>query len=216
MKKFDDITPALQSIRTNFSRGYTRWISFSVEAEKVDHIFDKWVDEFGTQLPSWKRQDRKQKKLANAVALSMPILSSKKIIVFLMVTEEVMNMPIETEWQKQKWETKPVEADQFVMVKEPRPSQGYVWTWRLQNRVQDGLGAHLTALIKHGDTHSVQKETNHWARLYPMYGGVRRQIARLLRSGEKLWVATKKTPWPGQQADYLPIMRLVNERTNKQ
>lgn len=208
MKKFTHMTEAMQSILTNFNRGYINWISFTVEADKVDRIAEKWVDELGTALPSWKRQDRKQKNLANAVALSLPTLSSNKRVVFLMATEHVKNMPAETAWRKQVWQTKPPAMDSFVMVQEPREGRGYVWTWRLQNAVAGPLGHYLTGLIKRGEDYAVKHETEHWVRLYPMFGGVRRQLARILRSGSKLWCATKKTPWPGADPDRLPVMRL--------
>ena len=43
-------------------------------------------------------------------------------------------------------------------------------------------------------------------RFYPMYGGVRRQIRRMYRGAAKLWLASRKTPWPGFNPDQLPIM----------
>jgi hypothetical protein len=39
-----------------------------------------------------------------------------------------------------------------------------------------------------------------------MFGGVRRQVRRMLRGSAKLWVQTAKSPWPGPDPEHLPAM----------
>ena len=61
------------------------WTSFVVPAEKVEGIASKWAEAYGTQLPSWKRQDRKEKKLA---------------------TEHALTRPKASDWSREKWLTR--------------------------------------------------------------------------------------------------------------
>lgn len=207
MRRYDDITPALQAVLLHFTRGYTLWVSFLVDLDKVDGIAAKWSENLGTTLPAWKRQDRKEKQLANAVALSAPVLGMPyKRQLILMVTEHALKMPESTAWRREKWLSRLPEFSEFVMVHEARERGDSAWTWRLQERVAGGLEKHLTTLVKTGDASAVGRETKHWAKLYPMYGGIRRQLRRILNGGRKLWMATAKSPWPGNDPDTLPMM----------
>ncbi len=207
MKIYDDLTPSLKAILFHFIKGYTVWTSFTVEAEKVGSIGEKWAETYGTQLPGWKRQDRKAKKLPTAVAVAAPVIGRADLRqVILMATEFALAMPENSPWRKEKWLTRLPEFSDFVIVHEPRDEAGYVWSWRIKERVLGGLQNHLTTLVKVGDAAQVRHETQHWTRFYPMYGGVRRQIRRMFRGAEKLWTATRKTPWPGQDPEKLPVM----------
>ena len=207
MKIYDDITPALKAILFHFIRGYTVWTSFIVPAEKVEGIASKWAEAYGTQLPAWKRQDRKEKKLATAVALAGPVISRPGMRqVMLMATDHALTMPKASDWSREKWLTRLPEFSDFVIVHEPREGAGYAWSWRIQDRVLGGLEKHLTTLVKIGDGGQVRHETMHWVRFYPLYGGVRRQIRRMYRGAEKLWMATRKSPWPGPDPERLPVM----------
>lgn len=208
MRQYDDVTAALQTILLHFTKGYTLWVSFTVSAEKVDAIGAKWAEVFGTLLPAWKRQDRKQKGLANAVAVAAPVfgMPSKRQVI-LMATASATTMPKGSVWAKEKWSSRLPEFSDFVIVHEPRERGDYAWTWRLQERTATGLGNHLTALVKAGDPSAVRRETTHWLRFYPMYGGVRRQLRRILQSGVKLWGKTNGHDcWPGPDPMHIPAM----------
>jgi hypothetical protein len=207
MKIYDDLTPALKAILFHFIKGYTVWISFTVEAEKINGIAEKWAEAYGTRLPSWKRQDRKEKKLPTAVAVAAPVIGRPDLRqVILMATEFALAMPDNSPWRKEKWLTRLPEFSDFVVVHEPREEAGYVWSWRIKERVLGGLQNHLTTLVKVGDADQVRHETNHWARFYPAYGGVRRQLRRMFRGAAKLWTATRESSWPGHDPETLPIM----------
>lgn len=216
MRRYDDLTPALQTILLHFTRGYTLWVCFVVPEEKVDAIANKWAEVYGTTLPAWKRQDRKQKNLANAVALAAPVIGlAAKRQVMLMATEHAAQMPLGTAWRNEKWSKRVVEFSDFVMVREARERGDYAWTWRLQERVATSLGEYLTLLVSSGNATEVRRETGHWIRFYPMYGGVRRQLRRILQSGSKLWKRKWKSPWPGPDLDNLPAMVGFHRDTEK-
>ena len=207
MKIYEDLTPALRAILFHFIKGYTVWTSFIVEDERLGGISSKWAEVYGTQLSGWKRQDRKGKQLPTAVALAAPVIGRPGLKqVMLMATEFALKMPENSPWRKEKWLTRLPEFSDFVIVHEPREGAGYAWSWRLKERVLDGLQNHLTTLVKLGDAAQVRHETHHWVRFYPLYGGVRRQIRRMYRGASKLWMATRKSPWPGQDPEKLPVM----------
>jgi hypothetical protein len=206
MHIFDNLTEALKRILRAFMSGYTLWVSFEVDASKVDGIREKWIETCGTNLPAWKRQDRKQKGLPNAWAAAAPVLGyPNKRQVILMATERALDFP-DSDLGRQQWNRRLPEFSDFVMIHEARERGDYAWTWRIQNRVFGLLEKHLISLVKAGDRYAVASETRHMAALYPMFGGVRRQLARLLKSSGKLWVATQPSPWPGLIAKDLPKM----------
>lgn len=207
MREYEDITSALRAVQRNWQSGYTCWVSFILGSDKVPAIGERWAEELGTGLPAWKRQDRKQRHLANAVALSSPVLGRPGVReVMLMATADALAMPEVSPWRRQKWLQRCPELSEFVMLREPRPRGDYAWTWRLQEHVAVGLARHFTRLVEEGDASAVAKHTHHAVSLYPMFGGVRRQLKRILHSARKLWTARTKGPWPGPNPDHLPAM----------
>lgn len=207
MREYEDITSALRAVQRNWQSGYTCWVAFIVGAEKVPAIGERWAEELGTGLPAWKRQDRKQRNLANAVALSSPVLGRPGVReVMLMATPDALAMPAISPWCRQQWLQRCPELSVFVMLREPRPRGDYAWTWRLQEQVAVGVARHFTRLVEAGDGFAVAKHTHHAVALYPMFGGVRRQLKRILKSACKLWTARNKGPWPGPDPDHLPAM----------
>lgn len=209
MKIYDDLTPALQSVLLHWTRGYTCWTSTEplprAKAELV--LRGKWAETYGTSLPAWKRQDRKQKGLPNAVALGVPVVGlPEHLQLILMATQDALTAPQVSPFSREKWLTKCPELSDYVIVHEPRERGDYAWTWRLQARVTTNLERHLVSLISQGDAAQVRKETIQWIKFYAMYGGVRRQLRRLLKSGKKLWDGKIKTAWPGPDPESLPAM----------
>lgn len=207
MREYEDITSALRVVQRNWQSGYTCWVTFIVGAEKVPVIGERWAEELGTGLPAWKRQDRKQRHLANAVALSSPVLGRPGVReIMLMATPDALTMPAISPWHRQQWLQRCPELSAFVMLREPRPRGDYAWTWRLREHVAVGIARHFTRLVEQSDGSAVAKHTHHAVSLYPMYGGVRRQLTRILNSARKLWVARTKSTWPGPDPDHLPAM----------
>jgi hypothetical protein len=206
MHIYEDLTPALRSILLQWTRGYRCWTSFTVTLDKLDAIGSKWTDDFGTRLPAWKRQDRKAKRLANAVAIAAPAIGTPGVAeVILMATADAMTMPAASPWARERWKTSCVEFSEFVLVHEPRDRGDYAWTWRLQERTSGGVQKHFTSLVKSRRANEVRRHTDHAVRFYPMFGGVRRQMRRLLRSARKLWLAQNCGPWPGPDPENLPF-----------
>lgn len=207
MKIYDDITKAMQGILRSYSTGDTVcWIAFQTHQEKLDSIREKWLENYGTGLSSEKRRHRKNHGLPNAWGAALPVLGyPHKAECVLLASEDALAMS-DGPFSREKWNTSPPEVSNFVMVKEPRDRRDYAWTWRLQDRAYGILEQHLTALVKSGDAPGIYNETDHWVRLYPMYGGVRRQLRRMFYGSRKLWTATQDTPWPGPDPDKLPMM----------
>lgn len=204
MKIYENITPALTEIRRSHGNGYTNWVSFIVDKEKVPGIKEKWAEVYGTLLPAWRRNDRKNKNLPLAVSYAAPVLSRPSKIEVILLAWLPDSVPFA--WSKEHWRRDMPVFSEFVLVKEPNSTKNYVWTWKLQDRVLGGIEKHLIALVKAGNSSAVRHETEQMVRLYPMFSGVRRQIRRLFRGAAKLWQATAKFEWPGPDPENLPAM----------
>ena len=207
MKIYDDLTKGMQAILRSFSSGDTcYWISFKIHVDKVDSLRNKWVDNYGTNLSSEKRRYRKNHGLPTAQGLAVPVLGMPHMMeCILLVSEEAKDMK-EGPFSREKWNENPPELGDFVMIKEPRNRRDYAWTWRIQNRQYGLLEQHLIACVKAGNAPGVNQETQHWTRLYPLFGGIRRQLTRMFKGARKLWDASQDSHWPGIDPDHLPMM----------
>jgi len=208
VKIYDNLTPALQSILLQWVNGYTCWtITDPLTRAKADGVLVKWAEVYGTNLPAWKRQDRKGKGLPNAVALAAPVVGlPDRFQVFLMATEPALSVPEVSPFSREKWKTRCPELADYVIVREPRERGDYAWTWRLQEKVICGIEKRMFSIIGRLDAAQLQSETTQWVKFYSLFGGVRRQLRRILRSGEKLWTKKHRMVWLGPDPEKLPAM----------
>jgi hypothetical protein len=208
VKIYDDLTPALQSILLQWIHGYTCWtVTDPLPRAKAEAVLAKWAELYGTNLPAWKRQDRKEKGLPNAVALAAPVVGlSGRFQLVLMATAPALSAPTVSPFSREKWKTRCPEFAEYVIVHEPRDRGDYAWTWRLQEKVVAGLENQLISIIGRIDAVEVRRQTFQWVGVYVLFGGVRRQLRRILRSSQKLWARKHKTVWPGPDPDKLPAM----------
>lgn len=206
MRHFDDITPALQAVLRSWSTGDTAcWVSFLADESKVAGIDSKWTDIYGTRLSAEKRRWRRSKNLPTAWAASVPVLAARHQRQLVLVASADALLAGD-QWARETWRRDPPEISDFVMVREPRERGDYAWTWRIQQRQVALVEQHLISLIKSGDAVGAFEYSRYIVRFYPMFGGVRRQVRRMLRSASKLWVAATKTEWRGQDPETLPAM----------
>ncbi|MFN3862051.1 MAG: hypothetical protein ACK4R2_11355 [Roseateles sp.] len=205
MKLIDDKTTALHHILQCRVRGYECWTSFTIDLEKLEAKRRQIEEQFGTRLPPWKRQDRKQMGLPTGVAVAVHVTGEPmKRQVVVLATDLALRAPAGSPWTRERWRQNPPEVDCFVMVKEPRVRGDFAWTWKLQERTYQRLAHLLTTAVKRGDAHEVDLHCRTWVRLFPMVRGVRRQMRGLIRSAEKLWTATQRREWPTLTSDLLP------------
>lgn len=214
MKEVPTTIAALNRVLLCYQRGYTLWIRFQTDIEKVEAKANQWKGQFDTALLSYERQDKKERGIPTAVATSSRVLGNpyaRELI--LMATPLALRMPQTSVWATQKWISRPPESGPFVMVHSPRDRGDYAWTWKLQEVELNRLSKRLTSLVKTRDALAVNVETEAWVKIFPMFRGVRSQFKRLLWSGEKLWTACNSSPWPGVPHDSLPIInRFHKER----
>lgn len=208
MKIYDNLTPALQAILLQWTKGYTCWTSTdALPRLKAEAVLGKWAEVYGTNLAAWKRQDRKQKGLPNAFAAAVPVVGiPDRYELFLMATEPALTAPDLSPFSREKWKTRCPELADYVIVHEPRERGDYAWTWRLQDKVVAGIENRMRSLIERVDAVQLRAETTQWVKFYALFGGVRRQLRRALRSGWKLWTRKNKTAWPGPDPEKLPAM----------
>ena len=207
MVKYENLTNGLQTILLMYQKGYINHVTFLTTDDKIDRLMSKWEDEFGTNLPAHKRHYRKSKGLANAVAYSMPVIGSvMKKQVILMATEDVNNMPDSTSWHRQNWTTRYPEISKFEMFKDINASGKQVMTWKILAQDLGEERVYLNHVVHSGNVQDTIKVSTKLVRLYPMFGGVRRQIRVILKDAARQWQHKHKSPWIGPDPDALPIL----------
>lgn len=209
-----DLTQALEVILRHYQRGYTLWISFKTDANKLQGLSEKWAVDYGARLAAYQRQDKKQKGLPTAVAVAAPVLGEPgKAEVILMATQFAQAMEAGP-FSREKWKDRFPEFSRFVMSREDRGGGKSALTWRIKNTEFGKIQHFLAVLAKQGDSTMLAVESRKFL-MYPMFGGVRRQLRRALIGSAFLWAVTQKErPWPGPDPEYLP-MKIGFNRNSK-
>lgn len=207
MREILHTTDALRQVQQQFQRGYTVSVSFLIDAEKVEGKALQWERDFGTRLLSYQKQDRKQRSLPTAVALSTqcPGQPSRRELI-LMATPFALVAHPDSPWAKERWSESLPRCAVYTMVRSPRPQGGYSWTWNLQAGVLHRLSGRLTQLVKSKNDFAVRTETESWVHVFSLFRGVRGQLIRTIKAAQKLWYACHQTPWPGIEPDALPFI----------
>jgi hypothetical protein len=123
----------------------------------------------------------------------------------LLATGEALDAKVGP-FSREKWITRSPEVSDFVMLKEKKERGDSMWSWKIQNKQLGMLEQNLIALVKSADASRVAIASHHMVKFYPMFGGIRRQLRRVLIGASKLWLATMKTPFPGPDPNALPAM----------
>lgn len=210
MNNYDDLTTGMQSILLHFSRGYvlTTVDPIIVPLEKVNSISEKFIDLYGTNLPAWKRLQRKEKGLPNCVGAIIPVVGNqyKRQIVLLCTDHKPDELNEKNIFLNEKWQSK-IQLGDFEIAKDQRDRGDSAFSWKLKKSSLLGFEAHLRNLLKKGQWHQLTDELNKCVKFYPAFGGIRRQLKRLIGGYKKLYV--KKHPnveWTGPDPEALPKM----------
>lgn len=210
LKNYEDLTVGMQALLLHVTKGYvlTTAESIIISIEKINSISEKFIDSYGTNLPAWKRFQRKTKGLPNSVGVIIPVVGNpyKKQIVLLCTEHKPSDLNEHNPFLNEKWQSKIIIGD-FEIVKDMRERGDTALTWKLKKSVLLGFESHLRNLLKKGQWHQIAEELSKAVRFYPLFGGVRRQLKRLIGGYKKLYV--KKHPnaeWPGPDDQNLPRM----------
>lgn len=206
MKHYEHLTDALRAILLMATRGYKYAVIAEVPAEKVQAIATKWVDAYGTTLPAWKRHARKSVGLCNAWACSMPVPGSphRRFLVLMRTECDLSKLDAKSPWLRERWrDVSQVEVLDFVITVDRRDRRDYAWTVRLSPRALRGIESFYRELAGRS-LHDLAERIAHDCRYYPMFGGVRRQLRRLIRGYAKLYEKKLGRPWPGPDPESLP------------
>jgi len=206
MRHYEDITTALQAILLNVTRGYRYCVVEEVRADKVPGIAEKWIDNFGTTLSPARRHARKRAGLPNAWACSMPVPGAphKRLLVLLRTEADLSKLAPESPWRREKWRDR-IEIGDYIIAIDKRDRGDYAYTVRLSPSCMRRLESWYRELAGRSlDQLRIQIE--HDVRYYPAFGGVRRQLRRLIRGYAKLYQARLKKPWPGPDPESLPTI----------
>ncbi len=211
-----ELTTVLRTVLLHHVHGYQWWSSWHIETDgaaysaNLEKLDAKLAEQYGTRLSTYERQWRRRKGLPNALVAYGRVYSYPGRVQVMLLCQPFNRAALDKRgpFLREKWHTSPPEyADLFVMSQEPSQANNGkpTWTWRIQNRRQSMMQNELLLAVKQGDRENVKLQSEALAKL-PMFGGVRRQVRRMLRESSKLWIATKKTPWPGPDPEALPAM----------
>lgn len=208
MKTYDDLTTGLQAVLMQATRGYSWCVTFEIERSKVTALTEKWIDHYGVNLPPWKRFERKRIGLPNAWAGVIPVPGAghRARVVLLRTDADLSKLPPESPWHREQWRDR-VEVGDFLIARDQRDRRDYTTTIKLSPRCLHGLEGHWRA-VANESLEQLANEADRAVRFYPLFGGVRRQLRRLIRGYVKLWAKRRPDrPWPGPDPEALPTMQ---------
>jgi hypothetical protein len=208
MKIYRHQTDALRSILMMWTQGYRYAVTFDAKTEKLDALASKFAETYGTELPAWKRYERKRKKLPNGWACSMPKAShpGQSIVVLMAAFDSLDHLDPASPWRREKWiPAERVEiGDYRIAPRDKRDRRDYADTIKLTTRTLSGLENYWRALAAQQQFDKLADEAWRAVQFYSLFGGVRRQIRRLIRGYKKLYEARLKKTWPGPDPEALP------------
>jgi hypothetical protein len=208
MKIYQHQTIALRSILLMWTQGYRYAVTFDVRNEKLDALAEKFAETYGTELPAWKRYERKKKGLPNGWACSMPKASypGQSIVVLMASFGTLEHLDPSSPWRREQW--KPADrieiGDYRIAPQDKRDRRDHADTIKLTKRTLSGLENYWRALASQGQFDKLADEAWRATQFYALFGGVRRQLRRLIRGYKKLYEARLKKPWPGPDPEALP------------
>jgi hypothetical protein len=208
MKIYEHQTDALRAILMMWTQGYRYAVTFETKNEKLDALSLKLSENYGTLLPAWKRYERKKKKLPNGWACAMPKASypGQSIVVLMASFASLDHLDPASPWRRERWQPadKVEIGDYRIAQNDKRDRRDHADTIKLTARTLSGLENYWRALASQGQFDKLADEASRAVRFYTLFGGVRRQLRRLIRGYAKLYQARLKKPWPGPDPEALP------------
>jgi hypothetical protein len=207
MKIYQHQTDALRSILMMWTQGYRYAVTFDAKTEKLDALASKFAEAYGTQLPAWKRYERKRKKLPNGWACSMPKAShpGQSIVVLMAAFDSLDKLDQASPWRRERWQPadKVEIGDYRIAPRDKRDRRDHADTIKLTTRTLAGLENYWRALASQ-NLEQLPVEAERAVRFYALFGGVRRQLRRLIRGYAKLYEKKRGRQWPGPDPERLP------------
>ena len=212
MKIYSDLTHGLQATLLHATRGYTLTTKspILVDINKMPGIVAKFIDQYGTNLPSWKRYQRKVKGLPNSVGVVIPVLGNpyQRQVILLCTPFDTLHLKSLSEknpFLGEEWRTQ-IRVGDFEIVSDKRDRGDQAMTWKLTKHAFLVFESHLQNRSRNNDWQKLIQELNHAVRIYPMFGGIRRQLRRLITSYKKLYEHKFLKEWSGPDPENLPMM----------
>jgi hypothetical protein len=207
MKIYEHQTQALRAILLMWTQGYRYAVTFDAKREKLDGLASKFAENYGTQLPAWKRYQRKKQGLPNGWACAMPKAShpGQSIVVLMAAFDSLEHLDPVSPWRREKWQPADrVEiGDYRIAQHDKRDRRDYADTIKLTMRTLSGLESYWRALASQ-NLEQLPVEAERAVRFYALFGGVRRQLRRLIRGYSKLYERKLGKKWPGPDPERLP------------
>lgn len=208
MRVYDDLTKAMWGALFNYLRGYTHTVVFQASIEKLPVLDEKFAENLGTRLPGWKRHQKKNAGLPNALALSIPVPSRPglcNVVLMLSGSDKLAHLDPASPFRREKWRPGLSLGDFYISI-DQRNRGDMATTWRLTSECYNGLDKYWRTLAQQKNFDGLSHDIERAVGYYPMFGGVRRQLRRLIRGYSKL--AARHGVDLSIDPENLPVMRI--------
>jgi hypothetical protein len=212
MREHTRLTEALWAILHAYLRGYRHSVTVTVSADRIPALDLKWAEAYGTRLPAWQRHSRRRRHLPCALAHALPVPSypgSRHVVLMLDGYEHVAGLDPASPWRRERWRPG-VEVGDYRISQDRRDRGDMTTTWRLTPACYSGLDRHWRSLAQQGRWGDLEWEMRRAVGFYPLFGGIRRQLRRLIRGYAKL--AARHGRQLGIDPERLPTIALPGHR----
>jgi len=203
-------TAALQHIQNLVVRGYSSWTDGTILHTKLERFVHKMDENYGVTENIQMRARNRAKKSASTHLVIYPC-DDTSYYWWLLVTAGRGNVH---EMERLQDALSPVNrvkfGEQFELLYRQRTrvqGGGAGWTWRMQKTYYENWEYDLVRAVRSYNTKEVQNVINMLTRM-PMFAGVREQVYKLLRRGERVWRRSgerTEVKWPGK----LPYLQRI-------
>jgi hypothetical protein len=121
--------------------------------------------------------------------------------------ESIAHLDHGSPWRREKWQpAKMVEIGDYRLTPKDKRDRGdYADTIKLSKRTLSGLESHWRMLSSQ-HPEQLSEEAVRAVTFYSMFGGVRRQLRRLIGGYKKLYERKFKADWTGPDSERLPMI----------
>lgn len=188
---------------------YPLWVSGEIHVTRWERLVDKFSHLYETDITPSARQWRKRRGQCSAHLVAAP-LPRERLRWVLLVTEHGAGPVKDSEKLRDARSDRLVWGD-YVLIRATKSSAfagGVHWSWFLTPNAERRETSYLTTLAQSaGIARQPQRLTAFTDTLMrrPLHAGVRRQVAKMLRRAQKVWLRhSAGLPWPGPDPANVP------------
>lgn len=218
MKSLCQSQTEAQRLISKHINGYPLWVAGEIVASRWGDLTEKFGTLYEVDISPSARQWRKKRNQCCCHLVGAP-LPTGKIRWVLLVTSLGTGDVKQKERLRDAREERLIWGD-YALVRSTRSRDigaGGHWTWFLTPEAERREANYLTGLAQAAGSgrqpYRLQAFTDTLLRR-PLHAGVRQQVAKMLRRGQKIWARhSKGLPWPGPDPTTLPHLGAYRRAT---